>query len=102
MSRGPKTLGGWVVVNHGIRKWWHCQRVLLAWGLCREMEGRPVLVTEVAHFDTSPASFYRALGVWREVFGELSPGDVWEKIRTGRGVVADAVMSAPASVVGVS
>lgn len=99
---GPRTLGGWVVVNHGIRQWWHIQRALLVWGLCRELAGEPVNMRRVSDSAPNAATFYRDLQVYREVFPDVELGELWERIRDGvaarkvsKGVVFDAVLSAP-------
>jgi hypothetical protein len=102
-------LGGWVIVNHGVRKWWHVQRVLMVWGLARELAGEDVNVTAVAAAAPNEATFYRDLKVYRQVFPGIEPAVMWERLRSrsahvGRseGAIADAVMSAPIAGLGVA
>lgn len=105
---GPKTLGGWVVVNHGVRKWWHVQRILMTWGLCQELADHDVNMSEVAAFSVDDSTFYRSLKVYREVFPELEPADLWARLRAGvegkasEGSVADAVQLARVSGLGLA
>jgi hypothetical protein len=104
---GPRTLGGWVVRNHGIRKAWHVQRVLMAWGFCREALGEPpasmdaVCAWSAQEGFASRATLDRDAVVFREVFGsEVRIGDMYERMRRAAAEVApeEQFYRAPASV----
>jgi hypothetical protein len=89
-------LGGWVIQNHGVRTWWHVQRALLAAGLCREIERRPVTTGEAAAFSGVTARFYRDLAVFHRVWPGDDPCAMYERLRVLRqGSVEDRVMLAP-------
>jgi hypothetical protein len=93
-----KTLGGWVVAHHGMRAWWHVQRIIVATGLAATVLNRRPIADEIIGPGCKRATYYRDLKVFREVFPELEPFDVWTRLlrsREAKGLaVTDVVMRA--------
>jgi hypothetical protein len=94
-----KTLGGWVVVNHGMRSWWHVQRLLVAWGVASMSLGRRPSQNEVIDGSgLSVSTYMRDLEFFRRVFPGREPFDLWMQLyearEVRRGTPADVVFGA--------
>lgn len=91
----PRTLGGWVVVNHGEMAWLHICRLLMTVGLCWEYQRRRPTISECSLF-RGKATTWRDLQVFKRVFPDDDPIDMYERIKWARkrATVADRVMGA--------
>lgn len=94
----PKTLGGAVISQYGIRTWWHVQRCLIAWGTGIRTLGRVPSHRELGEiaYGGATATLSRDMAHFKKVFGDESPAEVWERIEAGRvrSSVSDVVMTA--------
>lgn len=99
MPRQPKTLGGAVIARHGIRVWWHVQRVLMVWLMSTELLGHePTWQEAVELSGISEATLMRDLRSLREVWPDVSISQLCQRIRSARpaGSAEDAVLTSPA------
>lgn len=96
MARESKTLGGRVIVAHGIRVWWHVQRALIVWLVTTELLGRdPTWLEVVDASRVSEATLARDMRFFRQVWPDESISSVCARIRSARpsGSAEDAVLS---------
>jgi hypothetical protein len=92
---GPRTFGGWVVVNHGEMAWLHICRLLVTVGLAWEYYGERPTMGTAAKF-RGKATTYRDHQVFRKVFPDDDPIAMYERMKWARkrSTVEDRVVGA--------